>query len=202
MPRTINAMMVRIMKKNNKNITAEKLGRYLTFVLRHRPQSIGLSVTLQAWADIDTLIHCSALAGVEFTHLELQQVVNEDNKQRFAYNMDQTKIRASQGHSFTVDLQLTNQEPPATLYHGTAERFVDSILQQGLLPQKRHAVHLSTMVATAVAVGSRYGKPVVLKVAAQDMHAAGYTFQCSENGVWLTNTVPVKYIETPSDFSI
>jgi putative RNA 2'-phosphotransferase len=126
----------------------------------------------------------------------LQQVVEYNDKKRFAFNEDGTKIRASQGHSLEVELDYQPQKPPAVLFHGTTERFLDAILEQGLQKRRRHHVHLSPDVETAANVGRRHGKPVVLAVQAARMHAEGHLFFCSANGVWLTEAVPPKYLST------
>ena len=125
---------------------------------------------------------------------ELEEIVATSDKRRFELSDDGKRIRATQGHSVPVDLGYEDREPPELLYHGTAERNLGSILAQGLRSGQRHAVHLSTDVKTAIAVGQRYGKPVVLVVQAGRMHLDGHRFQCSSNGVWLTEHVPVEYL--------
>ena len=133
--------------------------------------------------------------GHPLTMASLEEIVATNEKRRFAFNADKSKIRASQGHSIEIDLQLTPQVPPAILYHGTATRFVASIKAQGLLAGSRQHVHLSANLETASKVGQRHGKPIVLEVRAGEMHHAGLAFYQSENGVWLTEHVPVEFIK-------
>lgn len=182
------------MKKNKNKKEIEKLGMYIAFVLRHQPEAIGLQLDSRGRASVSELIEKSGIHGNEFTLDDLRKVVATDSKGRYAFDDGEKLIRAHQGHSFPVDLGLENKVPPAILYHGTATRFVQSILDTGLSKQKRHAVHLSESVTTAVSVGSRYGEPVILKINADAMNKDGYNFQCSENGVWLTEHVPTQYI--------
>lgn len=172
-----------------------KLSKFLSYVLRHHPQAIDLEMDRQGWVDVAELLDKIQKQGKNLTFSLLEQIVASDSKQRYAFNADKTRIRANQGHSISVDLSLTAIEPPAVLYHGTAERNISSIKSQGLLSQNRHHVHLSEEESTAVQVGSRYGKPVVLFILASTMHDDGYIFYRSENGVWLTDFVPVEYIE-------
>ena len=174
---------------------AEEVSKFLSYVLRHEPQAIGLLLDSEGWARIDALIEGAAREGRQLTPELIAEVVASNDKKRFALSEDGQRIRAVQGHSSkTVNLQLAEQQPPAVLYHGTATRFMDSINQQGLIPGARHHVHLSQDLATAEAVGQRYGKVVILKIAAQDMQAQGYTFYQAENGVWLTDHVPVDFL--------
>ena len=175
-----------------------KVSKFLSYVLRHAPESIDLPLDANGWASIDELI---AKAQAKGTRLELDAIheaVATNDKQRFAISDDGTRIRASQGHSIEVDLALAQQAPPDRLYHGTATRFVESIRQQGLIPGSRQHVHLSADRDTATTVGSRHGKPVVLDVDARAMHADGIVFYRSENGVWLTAAVPAQYLSIPS----
>ena len=171
-----------------------RLSKFISLVLRHDPGKIGLSLDAHGWADVDELI-AKANRFVRFDRPMLEKVVAENDKKRFAFSPDGTKIRASQGHSVAVDLQLEPLSPPEVLYHGTAERFQASILAQGLLPRSRQHVHLSKDRATAVNVGSRHGKPVVFIVKARQMELAGLKFYLSANGVWLTEHVPAEYLE-------
>ncbi len=177
--------------------TLVKISKFLSLVLRHRPDKIGLRLDEGGWAGVDELLAAANRAGVPLTRGRLQQVVEQNDKQRFAFSPDGGKIRASQGHSISVDLGLESLEPPPVLYHGTATRFLDSIRQKGLLPGNRTLVHLSSDAGTATKVGQRHGKPVVLEVASGQMHADGYKFYRSANGVWLTNQVPAKYLRFP-----
>ncbi len=134
-------------------------------------------------------------AGRKINIETLENVVKNCNKQRFRFNSDKTKICANQGHSLKLDLDLKALEPPEFLYHGTAERFLDSIREKGLLKKNRHHVHLSLEQQTAHQVGKRHGKPIILKVMARQMYQAGFKFYCSENKVWLTDAVPSQYFE-------
>ena len=182
-------------------MTPEKLrsraGRKLSLVLRHQPEAIGLKLDRQGWADVNHLLDRLAKAKLPIDRADLDRIVAENNKQRFSFNDDGTKIRANQGHSIDVDLGFVPIEPPATLFHGTAARFVDSILATGLEARSRQHVHLSADRETAVAVGKRHGRPVILLVDAGRMHKAGYEFYRSENGVWLARAVPAEYLNRP-----
>ncbi|MGQ9482194.1 RNA 2'-phosphotransferase [Chloroflexus sp.] len=160
-----------------------RISKFLSLVLRHRPEQIGLSLDQHGWAEVDELIRCANRHGLPLSRAQLEQVVAENDKQRFAFSADGRRIRANQGHSLPVDLQLTPAQPLPVLYHGTAERFVESIKRDGLLPGKRQYVHLSQDEATALTVGQRHGRPVVLTVHAAAMTAAGYVFYVSANGV-------------------
>lgn len=175
-----------------------RLSRFLSLVLRHHPERIGLCLDRGGWADVDALISGARRAGVSLTVDRLQAVVATNTKQRFAFSDDGRRIRANQGHSTPVDLDLEPAVPPEVLYHGTGARFVPSIRRQGLSAQGRHHVHLSATEDTAAAVGRRHGRPVVLTVAAGSMHRAGRVFFCSVNGVWLTSSVPPGYLAVPS----
>lgn len=170
-----------------------KASKFLSFVLRHKPESIQLMLDDQGWANISELID-KAKPQIDFSTQLIQQIVANNDKKRFALSNDGLHIRANQGHSIKVDLQLTAKEPPAVLYHGTATRFLESIQKEGLKAGQRHHVHLSTDIDTATAVGKRYGKPVILKVDAGAMHQQGHEFFLSENGVWLTEHVPSSFI--------
>jgi putative RNA 2'-phosphotransferase len=168
--------------------------KFISRVLRHQPDKYGLALDEHGWAQIDDLIAVANRAGVPLTHAALQQVVEQNDKQRFAISDDGRAIRARQGHSVSVDLELLPIEPPEQLYHGTAERFVSSILAQGLLRRSRQHVHLSADLLTALKVGQRHGKPAVFTVASGVMHRDGIRFYRSENGVWLVDAVPVAYL--------
>lgn len=178
-----------------------RLSRFLSLILRHDPGHVGLTLDAGGWADVDELLAKVAKAGRGFTRQELERIVTENNKQRFRFNADGTRIRANQGHSIDVDLGLETQTPPATLYHGTATRFLDSIRREGLNRRSRHHVHLSSDIGTAQKVGQRHGTPVILIVDAVAMWADGYQFYHSDNGVWLTEAVPVAYLSIPSNIS-
>lgn len=174
-----------------------RLSKFVSLVLRHQPQQYGLALDEHGWAQIDDLIAAANRAGVPLTHESLREVVAQNDKQRFAISENGRAIRARQGHSVNVDLELSPLEPPPQLYHGTAERFVPSIRAQGLLRRSRQYVHLSSDVATATRVGRRHGKAVVLTVESGAMHRDGYRFYRSENGVWLVDSVPVAYLGFP-----
>lgn len=178
------------MKPNNK-----KISKFLSLILRHKPAIIGLDLDENGWAETEDLLEKLAKNNKKIDLKTLEEVVANNNKKRFAFNADKTKIRASQGHSIDVKLGYTPVEPPETLFHGTATRFLESIQKQGLLKGNRHQVHLSKNIDTATNVGSRHGKVVVLKVKALEMHQAGFEFFVSENQVWLTDHVPVEYLE-------
>ena len=169
--------------------------KFLSFVLRHRPEEIGLELDENGWADVEELIAAARRHGRELSRPLIEEVVAKNDKKRFTLSPEGKRIRAAQGHSHPVDLGLPSVEPPEILYHGTATRFVDSILRDGLSPGQRQHVHLSPDEQTATAVGRRHGKPVVLRVRAGAMHRAGHMFCLSENGVWLTDNVPIQFIE-------
>lgn len=172
-----------------------KLSKLISLVLRHKPEEIGLSLDEQGWADVDELLMRLNQRGTKCDRTLLEQLVVTSDKQRFAFSADGTKIRANQGHSVAIDLALDPQEPPETLFHGTATRFIDSIYAQGLLAGNRQHVHLSADEAVAKSVGARHGKAIVLRVRASEMHRDGHKFFRSDNGVWLTDRVPAKYLE-------
>ena len=172
----------------------ESTSKFLSLVLRHQPEAIGLSLDGAGWANVAELIKLANDHKHPLTLELLQAVVTNNDKKRFSFSEDGLKIRASQGHSVAVDLELPFATPPELLHHGTATRFIESIKQQGLLPGSRQHVHLSADHATALKVGQRHGKPVVLVVAAQQMHESGHKFYYSDNGVWLVAAVPVQFI--------
>jgi putative RNA 2'-phosphotransferase len=172
--------------------------KFLSLVLRHKPESIGLTLDDGGWAEIDALIELSQ-NHMPLTRALIETIVEQSNKQRFAISEDGCRIRANQGHSIEVDLQLLPVVPPDRLYHGTATRFVDAIRREGLLKRSRQHVHLSADAKTATTVGARHGKPVVLPVRAGEMAAAGHAFFLSRNGVWLTDAVPVAFIDFSDD---
>jgi len=176
-----------------------KISKFLSYVLRHRPDAIGLALDEGGWAAVDELIGRAAAAGRRLDRQRLQEVVETNDKQRFVLSEDGQRIRASQGHSIAVDLGLQPLEPPQVLYHGTATRFLAAIREQGLSPRSRTHVHLSADHDTAVRVGQRHGKPVVLVIDAAAMHAAGFRFFLSENGVWLTESVPHRFLSVYPD---
>lgn len=171
-----------------------KTSRFISLILRHRPDTIGISLDEHGWASVEEL-----LAGISKTQYidmaMLEKIVETDSKQRYSFNEDKTLIRANQGHSIDVDVELPKKQPPVFLYHGTGEKYVSSIDEQGLIPKSRLYVHLSGDEATATIVGSRHGRPVVYEVLANQMYHDGYEFFQSVNGVWLTKSVPVQYLK-------
>ena len=169
-----------------------KVSKYLSFLLRHQPQAIGLNLDEQGWASVDELI--AKTTDFELNDDLLKLVVETNDKQRFALDVAARRIRANQGHSIDVDLALEPITPPDVLLHGTADRFIDSIMSEGLTKKKRHHVHLSEFESVACAVGRRYGKLVLLKIDAKTMHQDGYQFFRSANNVWLVDSVPNIYI--------
>lgn len=170
--------------------------KFLSYVLRHEPQAIGLTLDSEGWADIEVLIAGAKDAGQELDLDLIRTVVSSNDKKRFALSEDSRRIRAVQGHSTdSVAIQHVAKEPPTFLYHGTALRFLDSILADGLRPGQRHHVHLSEDITTATAVGQRYGKPIVLEVEALRMHQQGLKFFQADNGVWLTDLVPSEFLK-------
>jgi putative RNA 2'-phosphotransferase len=176
----------------------ERISKFLSFVLRHEPESIGLRLDSGGWAEVDELIRLANEAGRTLSRELIEAVVAECPKRRFALSPDGRRIRANQGHSINIELGLEPRVPPEVLYHGTASRFLDSIRTEGLHPAGRKLVHLSSDEETAVEVGRRHGKPVVLRILAKESHAAGNRFYLSENGVWMTASVPAAFIEFPS----
>jgi putative RNA 2'-phosphotransferase len=184
--------------KNNKEL--EKTSRFLSLVLRHEPERIGLVLDSNGWANVDQLLHRLEAHGHAITLDQLREVVDTSDKKRFALSGDERRIRANQGHSIReVDLKLQPQVPPVRLFHGTADRFLESIRMSGLKPLSRNHVHLSADVDVAVNVGRRHGKPLVLMVSAAAMAAQGHLFYLSDNGVWLTEFVGPEFIEIPGD---
>lgn len=171
-----------------------KISKFVSLVLRHQPETAGLTLEPGGWVLVDALLLGAANAGLKFTADELHDVVRRCDKQRFGLDDTGTKIRANQGHSAEVELQFTESEPPPELYHGTAERNLAVITRDGLLKMARHHVHLSSDTDTAKKVGGRHGKPTVLAVDAAAMRAAGHTFFRSANGVWLVEHVPPQYL--------
>ena len=163
-------------------------------VLRHRPQAIGITLGAEGWVAVDQLLTACSRHGKAISRAQLDEVVRTNDKRRFAFSSDGLQIRANQGHSIPVNLGLVTVEPPEFLYHGTVERFLPSIRQAGLVRGKRHHVHLSGDVETARRVGGRRGRPVVLVIEAGRMFHDGYPFYRSENGVWLAESVPPRYL--------
>ena len=176
-----------------KNGNEERISKFLSFVLRHKPEEIGLQLDEAGWADVEELI-AKAAPRHAITRASLEEVVETNNKKRFEFSEDGFRIRARQGHSLDVDLGLEALVPPEVLYHGTASRFLEGILVEGLRKMSRHHVHLSGDNETAAQVGQRYGKLVLLDVGAGPMHRDGFQFYRSANGVWLVDRVPADYL--------
>ena len=175
-------------------LSLKETSRFIALILRHKPEVIGIALDEHGWANVEELI-----AGVgqsrQFSMADLEEIVRTDEKQRFSFNGDKTLIRANQGHSIPVDVELEEAVPPEVLYHGTGEKYVDSIEKQGILSKTRLYVHLSADYDTAVKVGSRHGKPVVYRIMAGKMASDDFRFYRSVNGVWLTKEVPTGYFE-------
>lgn len=173
------------------------LSRFLSLVLRHKPEEIGLRLDGEGWADVGELVEKARARGHMLDRETVGLIVETSDKQRFALSPDGQRIRANQGHSVDIDLALPAEVPPAELFHGTAERNLASIRESGLHAGSRRHVHLSLDAQTATKVGARHGRPVVLVVASGAMHEAGQAFFRAENGVWLTAAVPVRFIRFP-----
>ncbi len=172
----------------------KNVSKFISLILRHKPETIGITLDEHGWALVSELI-----AGVSKTHAmsmeDLERIVAEDEKQRYSFNEDKTLIRANQGHSVPIDVELEQVEPPEILYHGTATKYEEKIDREGLISKSRLYVHLSGDEETAKKVGSRHGKPVIYRIRSGEMHQDGYVFYRSVNGVWLIKAVPVKYME-------
>lgn len=175
----------------DKNKT-KKLSKFLSLILRHKPEVGNIVLDNEGWTSIATLIE----KNPKYTMEILEDVVATNNKKRFAFNEDKTMIRASQGHSLKLDIKFEKIDPPDYLYHGTASRFIESIMSQGLKSMNRHHVHMTDNLTTAQSVGSRYGTVVVLKIDCKAMEAEGFTFYKSANGVFLTDSVPCEFLST------
>lgn len=172
-----------------------EISKFLSYVLRHEPQAIGLQLDSEGWADIGSLMAGAAEDGRTLDISLIHAVVSSSDKKRFSISDDGLRIRAVQGHSTAnVSLQHVEKKPPEILYHGTATRFLESIRQQGLIAGARHHVHLSQDLATAITVGQRYGTPAVLIISALRMYQQGFKFFQAENGVWLSNHIPSSFI--------
>lgn len=177
-------------------MNTKRASKFLSLILRHRPETINLHLDAEGWADVKDLLAGMRQKGWDnFSKNELEVIVRENNKQRFSFNEDKTKIRANQGHSINVNLGLEPVEPPENLFHGTVNKFLDSIKKEGLKKRSRQHVHLSADISTAVNVGSRRGKPIILTIPSLQMHEDGFKFYLSKNGVWLTDHVPNHYID-------
>lgn len=174
-------------------MSKQNISKFIALILRHKPEAIGITLDEHGWANVDEL-----LKGINrqypLTMAQLEDIVATDNKQRYSFNDDKTMIRANQGHSIPVDVELEVVQPPKYLFHGTGEKYVSSIDEQGLIPKTRLYVHLSGDYETAVKVGSRHGKPVVYRVLSGQMADSGIIFYRSVNGIWLTKRVPREYL--------
>lgn len=171
-----------------------KVSRYISLILRHKPEEAGISLDEHGWANVDELIRgVSKEYPINFDVLE--EIVRTDDKQRYSFNEDRTLIRANQGHSIPVDVELEETQPPKYLYHGTGVKYMDSIWKDGLIPKSRLYVHLSSDIPTAMDVGKRHGKPVIYRVRAKAMYNKGFKFYKSKNGVWLIKGVPTEFLE-------
>lgn len=176
------------------NKITKGISKSLSYILRHSPETIKLKLDENGWADVDELIAKFDLYELKLDFELLEYVVKNNDKKRFAFNTDKTKIRANQGHSISIELNLDEAAPPESLYHGTVEKFLPDIQAQGLQKMNRQHVHLSADKETANKVGVRRGKPVILIIKSGAMHKAGYKFYLSANNVWLTTVVPAEYI--------
>ena len=179
-----------MMKEKQKN----DLSKFISLILRHKPETIGINLDEHGWANVEELINGIKKSGKEIDMDILEEIVRTDNKQRYSFNEDKRFIRANQGHSIKVDVELKEMQPPDFLYHGTAIKSMESIMDEGLKPMSRLYVHLSSDYNTAINVGKRHGDPVVLKIDAKRMYEDGNKFYVSENGVWLTEYVGKKYM--------
>lgn len=179
---------------HQKKQTMRIINKFIAYILRHNPSAAGLELDEHGWADVSALIEGVCKTGRFLDLQTLEEIVKTDNKQRFAFNDDRTKIRANQGHSVDVDVGMAVCAPPDILYHGTAEKYIESIRTCGILKKNRNYVHLSKDVERAIKVGSRHGKAVALKIDARQMYADGYIFRLSANGVWQTEQVPYQYV--------
>ena len=183
------------MKHGRPGSRKKNTSKFISLILRHKPEAIGIALDEHGWANVQELIDGVNRTGAHWLDMEtLEEIVQTDEKQRYSFNEDHTLIRANQGHSVQVDVELEEKVPPAILWHGTGEKYVPSIDRQGLIPKSRLYVHLSEDAETARKVGSRHGKPVIYEIDCFKMNEDGYRFYLSANGIWLTKSVPVKYM--------
>lgn len=180
------------------NTQEKRISKFLSLVLRHQPQTIGITLDENGWVEIDTLLEGMACSGKRVSREQLEQVVSNNDKQRFTISDDAVRIRAKQGHSVDVDLGYQAATPPEQLCHGTPGRFVELIRESGLKKMNRHHVHMHADHELATEVGGRRGKPVLLTIRSLEMHQAGYEFFVTENDVWLTDHVPSEFINFPT----
>ena len=181
------------MSNNNKNNDVN-LGRFISLILRHQPETIGITLDKEGWADTQELLDGINASGRSIDMETLERIVRENNKQRYSFNEDKTKIRANQGHSIPVEVGMQTLVPPDKLYHGTASRFLDAIKKDGIRKMSRLYVHLSKDIETALTVGKRHGSPIVLVVNTKQMHEDGFVFKLSDNGVWQSEDIPWNYV--------
>lgn len=179
----------------NQNKRDVEFGKFISLILRHKPEVIGITLDSNGYADVKELLNGINKSGKEIDMITLERIVRENNKKRYSFNKDKTKIRANQGHSLNVDVELKSAVPPKVLYHGTADRFLESIKEKGILKKSRQYVHLSKEKETAIDVGKRHGKPVVLAIDTEKMCNDGYVFYLSENNVWLSDYILWKYVK-------
>ena len=172
-----------------------QISKTMSKALRHKPESLGLNPTISGWVGVDTLLAALNRKGFGISRAELEEVVAKNDKQRFSFDQQKENIRANQGHSIEVNLGLSPLEPPEFLFHGTTSQALGLVLELGLQRMKRHHVHLSLDTQTALRVGNRHGKAVLLRIKALEMYRQGYDFFCSENGVWLADEVPPRFLE-------
>ena len=173
-----------------------KTSKFIALILRHKPETIGITLDEHGWANVQELVDGINATGKHHLNMELlEEIVRLDEKQRYSFNEDRSLIRANQGHSIPVDVDLRETLPPKVLYHGTGEKYVPSIDEQGLIPKSRLYVHMSADKETAKTVGSRHGRPVIYEIDCKSMSEDGYRFYLSENHVWLTKAVPAKYLK-------
>lgn len=177
-----------------KKLDDVKLGKFLSLILRHKPETIGITLDKNGWADVKELIEKIKLSGRYIDMEILEKIVRENNKKRYSFSENKEKIRASQGHSIEVELNLKEMTPPTILYHGTATRFLESIREKGIIKGNRQYVHLSKDIETARNVGKRHGEVVILPIDIEGLKKIGHKFYLSENKVWLSDDIPSKYI--------
>jgi putative RNA 2'-phosphotransferase len=184
------------MKNGKSDKQLRSTSKFISLILRHQPEAIGISLDEHGWADVQELIDGINRSDGHTLDMELlEEIVRTDEKQRYSFNEDHTLIRANQGHSIPVDVELEEKVPPESLWHGTGEKYVSSINAHGLIPKSRLYVHLSSDMETARKVGSRHGKPIIYEIDCREMAKDGYHFFLSANRVWLTKEVPVRYLK-------
>ena len=184
---------IEVRNREENSMREKNISKYISLILRHKPEVIGITLDAHGWAEVNELIE-GIRKSTDFDMTILEKIVAEDEKQRYSFNEDKTLIRANQGHSIPVDVELQQKTPPAILWHGTGEKFTASIDSKGLIPKSRLYVHLSSDQQTAKKVGARHGKPIIYQVDAESMSRDGYEFFLSANGVWLTKAVPPQYL--------